>query len=171
MASTTSTNVATSLSVATAQGSLLKLDTRGRVRSSKERRQAILAEFDRSGVSGAQFAKLTGLRYSTFAGWVSRHRKAKAGSKAATLAVAVPAFAPAVDGRAEAHPLPAAWATGRGAVTWFRARTPDGRVVYDGRVGTDAGADMVVNLDNVTPQASVSLAGLTYGEGDGDAWR
>jgi len=89
----------------------------------------------------------------------------------ATLAFAVPAFAPAVDGRAEAHPLPAAWATGRGAVTWFRARTPDGRVVYDGRVGTDAGADMVVNLDNVTPQASVSLAGLTYGEGDGDVWR
>ena len=78
MAATTSTNAATSLSVATAQGSLLKLDTRGRVRTSKERRQAILAEFDHSGVSGAQFAKLTGLRYSTFAGWVSRQRKARA---------------------------------------------------------------------------------------------
>ena len=90
MAATTSTNAATSLSVATAPGSLLKLDTRGRVRTSKERRQAILAEFDHSGVSGAQFAKLTGLRYSTFAGWVSRQRKAKAGSKVATPTV-VPA--------------------------------------------------------------------------------
>lgn len=88
-----------------------------------------------------------------------------------TLLFPVPAFAPAVEGRAEAQPLPASWATGRGAVTWFRARTKDGRVVYDGRVGTEPGADMVVNLDSVTPQASVSLAGLTYGEGDGDVWR
>ena len=83
MAATTSTHAATSLSVATAPGSLRKMDTRGRVRTSKERRQAIFAEFDRSGVSGAQFAQLTGLRYSTFAG-VSRPRKAKAGSPVAT---------------------------------------------------------------------------------------
>ena len=88
MASTTPTNAATSLSVATAPGGLLKMDTRGRVRTSKERRQAILDEFDRSGVSAARFAKLTGLHYSTFAGWGSRHRKAKAGSKLATPPVA-----------------------------------------------------------------------------------
>ena len=94
MAATTSTNAATSLSVATAPGSLLKMDTRGRVRTSKERRQAILAEFDHSGVSGAQFAQLTGLRYSTFAGWVSRQRKAKAGSKVATPTVAPARRAP-----------------------------------------------------------------------------
>lgn len=64
------------------------MDTRGRVRISSEQRQAILAAFDRSGVSGAQFAKLAGLRYSTFAGWVSRHRKAKPGAKVATPPVA-----------------------------------------------------------------------------------
>ncbi|MEQ2009658.1 MAG: hypothetical protein ABMA26_22980 [Limisphaerales bacterium] len=42
----------------TTPGVLLKMDTRGRVRTSPERRQAILAEFNRSGVSAAQFAQL-----------------------------------------------------------------------------------------------------------------
>jgi transposase-like protein len=75
--------------VTTTQGGLLKMDTRGRVRTSRERRRAILAEFDQSGVSAAQFAKLTGLRYSTFAAWVQRRRKPKPGkSKAVTPAAA-----------------------------------------------------------------------------------
>ena len=56
------------------------MDTRGRVRVSGERRQAILDEFDRSGVSGAQFARVMGLRYPTFAGWVSQRRKSKPGA-------------------------------------------------------------------------------------------
>lgn len=49
-------------------------DTRGRIRASKEQRCLILAEFERSGVSAAQFAKMAGLKYSTFAAWVHRHR-------------------------------------------------------------------------------------------------
>lgn len=53
------------------------LDTKGRVRASKEQRQVILAEFERSGVSAAQFAKLTGLKYSTLAGWLQRYRRTK----------------------------------------------------------------------------------------------
>jgi transposase-like protein len=79
MTSTTSTDSANSLPVAIGQGALLKMDTQGRVRTSKERRQAILAEFDQSGVSGAQFAKLAGIRYSTFAGWRQRRRNPKLG--------------------------------------------------------------------------------------------
>jgi len=59
------------------QNVLVTLDTKGRVRVSKEQRRLILAEFDRSGVSAARFAKLTGLKYSTFAGWVQRYRRAK----------------------------------------------------------------------------------------------
>ena len=72
MASLISTGSTTSRSVAGANGGLLKVDTRGRVRTSLERRQAILEEFDQSGVSAAQFAKLAGIRYSTFAAWVNR---------------------------------------------------------------------------------------------------
>jgi transposase-like protein len=60
----------------------LKTDTHGRVRSTPERRAAILAEFEHSGVSAAQFAKLAGINYSTFAQWVQRHRRPKAGATA-----------------------------------------------------------------------------------------
>jgi transposase-like protein len=53
------------------------VDTKGRVRTSKDQRRVILAEFERSGASAAQFAQRTGLKYSTFAGWVQRHRRRK----------------------------------------------------------------------------------------------
>ena len=53
------------------------LDTKGRVRTSKEQRRLILVEFERSGVSAAQFAQRTGLKYSTFAAWVQRYRRTK----------------------------------------------------------------------------------------------
>lgn len=56
-------------------GELLRQDTRGRVRTSRERREALLAEFDRSGVSGAQFARLTGIKYQTFTGWLHLRRR------------------------------------------------------------------------------------------------
>ena len=53
------------------------LDSRGRVRVSKEQRRVILAEFERSGVSAPQFARRTGLKYSTLAAWVQRYRRPK----------------------------------------------------------------------------------------------
>jgi transposase-like protein len=58
------------------------LDSRGRVRTSREQRKIILAEFERSGVSGAQFARQTGLKYSTLAGWLVRYRRTKRQSSA-----------------------------------------------------------------------------------------
>lgn len=51
------------------------LDTRGRVRTSKEQRRRILAEFERSGMSAPQFAQRTGLKYSTLARWVQFSRR------------------------------------------------------------------------------------------------
>jgi len=53
------------------------MDTKGRVRATMEQRRAILTEFEKSGVCAAQFAKVIGLKYSTFAGWVQRYRRAK----------------------------------------------------------------------------------------------
>ena len=53
------------------------LDTRGRVRTTREQRRVILAEFERSGVSAVQFAQRTGLKYSTFAAWVQHSRRVK----------------------------------------------------------------------------------------------
>jgi hypothetical protein len=39
------------------------VDSKGRVRTSKEQRRIILGEFERSGLSAAQFARQTGLKY------------------------------------------------------------------------------------------------------------
>ena len=58
------------------------VDTKGRIRASKEQRRDILAEFERSGVSAAQFAKRTGLKYSTLAGWLQRYRRTKPPTRA-----------------------------------------------------------------------------------------
>jgi transposase-like protein len=53
------------------------VDTRGRVRTSREQRRLILAEFERSGVSAVEFARRSGLKYSTLAGWRQRHRRSQ----------------------------------------------------------------------------------------------
>jgi acetyl esterase/lipase len=54
---------------------MLKTDEAGRVQTPVERRERLLDEFDRSGLSGAKFAALAGIKYSTFATWASRRRK------------------------------------------------------------------------------------------------
>ncbi len=53
-------------------GVVLKADTRGRVLTPVARRESLLDEFERSGLSGAKFAQLAGLKYSTFACWLQR---------------------------------------------------------------------------------------------------
>ena len=47
----------------------------------RERREQLLDEFEQTGASAARFAKIAGLRYSTFAGWVNRRRKRRANSE------------------------------------------------------------------------------------------
>ena len=54
---------------------ILPIDCRGRVRVSAQRRKELLDQFEQSKLSGQKFAKLTGLKYSTFAAWVSKRRK------------------------------------------------------------------------------------------------
>ena len=54
---------------------ILKQDGRGRVRVPAVRREALLDEFAKSGASGAKFARLAGIKYSTFAAWVLKRRK------------------------------------------------------------------------------------------------
>ena len=61
------------------EGTILRTDTKGRVVVTPERRAALLAEFDRSGISGAQFAKWAGIKYRTFAYWVQQRRRAQKG--------------------------------------------------------------------------------------------
>ena len=56
-------------------GVVLKRDERGRVRTPRERREALLDEFEKSGVSGMKFARLVGIKYPTFAAWAQRRRQ------------------------------------------------------------------------------------------------
>ena len=59
---------------------VLKQDTLGRVHTPLERREALVTEFRRSGLSAVQFSKLVGVRYSTFWTWL---RNFERGLKAA----------------------------------------------------------------------------------------
>jgi transposase-like protein len=68
---------ATSVPPPAIQNVPVTVDSKGRVRASKEQRRLILAEFERSGVSAARFAQRTGLKYSTLAGWLQRYRRTK----------------------------------------------------------------------------------------------
>lgn len=67
-----------------AEASLLKTDTRGRVFTPPARREQLLDEFERSGLSGAKFAALTGLKYPTFAAWVQARRQQSGAATRAT---------------------------------------------------------------------------------------
>jgi hypothetical protein len=57
---------------------LLKTDALGRMRTPAARREQLLDEFERSGASGVQFAKLTGLKYQTLATWVQQRKRRRA---------------------------------------------------------------------------------------------
>jgi hypothetical protein len=54
---------------------VLKTDVLGRIKTPRERREALLDEFERSGLSGRKFAELTGIKYQTFATWAQKRRR------------------------------------------------------------------------------------------------
>lgn len=56
-------------------GVIIKTDERGRVRTPPERRETLLDEFEKSGLSATKFAALAGIKYQTFAAWAARRRK------------------------------------------------------------------------------------------------
>ena len=58
---------------------ILPVDTRGRVRVSRERREVLLAQFDKSGMTGKRFAAFAGINYQTLCGWLQKRRKAAVG--------------------------------------------------------------------------------------------
>jgi len=62
---------------------LLQSDARGRVRVPVERREGLLDEFERSGMSGVKFARLAGIKYPTFALWAQKRRKARSAGPSA----------------------------------------------------------------------------------------
>jgi hypothetical protein len=57
---------------------ILKTDIRGRVRLPRDKQEALLDEFEKSGMSGQAFAAWAGVKYPTFAYWRQKRRKALA---------------------------------------------------------------------------------------------
>ncbi|HES57829.1 MAG TPA: IS66 family insertion sequence hypothetical protein [Firmicutes bacterium] len=56
---------------------LLATDELGRVRTPAAKREAILDEFERSGMTAIRFAKHIGVKYTTFGTWVAKRRKSR----------------------------------------------------------------------------------------------
>ena len=55
---------------------VLKRDVLGRVKTATAQREALLDEFERSGLCGTKFAAVAGVKYQTFASWVQKRRQA-----------------------------------------------------------------------------------------------
>ena len=90
-------------------GQLLVQDALGRVRTPREKREQILDEYERSGMTGAAFAAMVGMKYPTLASWVQQRRKHGAGATEA-----VPGAVRWVEAVAETESMGAAVARGRG---------------------------------------------------------
>ena len=73
MTSTTSLVPATERSEST----LIKTDVWGRMQRTREQRERILDEYERSGLTGPKFATLCGVKYQTFATWLQRRKRAR----------------------------------------------------------------------------------------------
>ena len=62
---------------------ILKADKLGRVKTPAVRRESLLDEYERSGLSGQEFAALTGIKYQTFATWAQRRRRQRGATRVA----------------------------------------------------------------------------------------
>ena len=67
----------------TEQTIIIKTDEAGRIQMPGDRREQLLDEFERSGLSGAKFAALAGIKYQTFATWARERRKRRTASEPA----------------------------------------------------------------------------------------
>src|SRR5258708_39511906 len=69
-------------------GEILSQDAQGRVLVSRERRESLLEEYDRSGMSGVKFAQYVAIKYSTLGYWLQsrgrRRQREKSWIKAGT---------------------------------------------------------------------------------------
>lgn len=68
---------------------ILKQDVLGRVKMPKARREELLDEFERSGLTGLKFAELVGIKYQTFATWAQKRRRQRGAYGAAKVPTAV----------------------------------------------------------------------------------
>lgn len=58
-------------------GEIIKTDSLGRKQTTRQRREALLGEYERGTMTGQAFAQWAGINYSTFAGWLQRQRRVR----------------------------------------------------------------------------------------------
>lgn len=73
-----------------AETEILKTDVLGRVWTPKDKREALVAKYESSSMSAAEFAKWSGVKYATFTGWVVKARRSRRGKEGETKAPTVP---------------------------------------------------------------------------------
>jgi hypothetical protein len=78
----------------TSDSTVLKRDVLGRVTTTVAHREALLDEFERSGMKGVPFARLAGVNYQTFASWVQKRRRQRGDYRAMTKAEVTPLNSP-----------------------------------------------------------------------------
>jgi hypothetical protein len=64
---------------------ILKRDAVGRVRTSVRQREALMDQYERSGLTGPKFAEVAGVCYQTFAGWMQKRRRARGDHASSTV--------------------------------------------------------------------------------------
>ncbi len=67
------------------QQGIWKVDAKGRVQTPPERREALLDEFERSGLRGKRFAEIVGVVPVTFSAWVCQRRRNRTNAKKAVV--------------------------------------------------------------------------------------
>ena len=81
----------------------------------------------------------------------------------ATLRFQPEAASSVVDGMATFAPLiPDINADAAGTAVWFRCTTAAGETVFDGSVGEDAPADLIISSVSVNPSFGIAIAQFTY---------
>ena len=123
------------------EAQLLKVDTKGRVRISRERREELLAEYDRSSMSGAAFAEWAGIKYPTLMYWLAERRRAgqRAGAQGAAAANELSWVEAVVEERRPSRSEPG----GGGVAALLEIALPGGVSL---RVGSPAGAALAAEV-------------------------
>jgi transposase-like protein len=106
----------------TTTAEILVQDTLGRVRTPREKRERILDEYERSGMSGAAFAVLVGVKYSTLSSWIQQRRK---GRTSASLATSSPVHWVEAVAAHEATPTTGALRVQIGAAVWLEVSSAE----------------------------------------------
>jgi hypothetical protein len=76
---------------------ILKVDRKGRVWTPPERREAILDEYEHSGMPASKFAGHIGVKYTTFVSWVQKRKKQRGGGEGGATRSNPPAALPWVE--------------------------------------------------------------------------